>query len=57
MLDPTQKAHSFSSPLLHTIYLDTDLKGRSPTAALECCLWGASFAKLAVIDTPDSDFK
>lgn len=43
--------------VLHTISLDTDLKGRSPTAALERCLCGASFAKLAVIDTSHSDSK
>lgn len=54
----TQKAHSFSSPLLHTICLDTDLRGRSPTAALECCcLCGGSAAKLAVTDTSHSDSK
>lgn len=51
----TQKAHSFSSPLLYTICLDTDLKERSPTAALEHCLCGALSAKMAVTDTSQSD--
>lgn len=57
MIRSTQKAHSFSSPLLYTIRLDSDLKGRSPTAALECCLCGCLFAKLAVNDTSHPDSK
>lgn len=53
----TQKAHSFSSPLLYTICLDTDLEERSPTATLGHCLCGGLSAKLAVTDTSHSDSK
>lgn len=38
-----------------TISLDTDLKERSPTAALERSLCGGLFAKRAVTDTSHSD--